>query len=294
MPEHLSANSKPIENAAGAIADGVAAALFTILLAITLLLDGEHIVNGVRRLVPGAPTRRRRPPRPPRLRRRRSLHRGHAARRRARRRRDAHRRARARRSARAADRGVGRDHEPDPADRRLPRRRRCSSLLALTQGAVVGSIALGDLPRVPAAREPRAAAADHRPGGAPLAAGDDGRRARRRRRRAGSSAACSRSRCSARRRRSTSRPASAAEADAETDGARPSAARYAASGAPKKPRCTTRVTVSSSVVGVELEPARHEEVREPFEHRHERGDRRGDRRARRPRACARRARSRCR
>jgi predicted PurR-regulated permease PerM len=51
-PKHLTANSKPIENAAGAIADGVAAALFTILLAITLLLDGEHIVNGVRRLVP--------------------------------------------------------------------------------------------------------------------------------------------------------------------------------------------------------------------------------------------------
>ena len=52
LPKRLSANSKPIENAAGAIADGVAAALFTILLAITLLLDGEHIVNGIRRLIP--------------------------------------------------------------------------------------------------------------------------------------------------------------------------------------------------------------------------------------------------
>ena len=52
LPKHLSANSKPIEHAAGAIADGIAAALFTILLAITLLLDGEFIVNGVRRLVP--------------------------------------------------------------------------------------------------------------------------------------------------------------------------------------------------------------------------------------------------
>ena len=52
VPKHLSANSKPIENAAGAIADGVAAALFTILLAITILLDGELIVGGVRRLVP--------------------------------------------------------------------------------------------------------------------------------------------------------------------------------------------------------------------------------------------------
>jgi predicted PurR-regulated permease PerM len=52
VPERLSTNSKPIENAAGAVADGVAAALFTALLAITLLLDGEHLVNGARRLVP--------------------------------------------------------------------------------------------------------------------------------------------------------------------------------------------------------------------------------------------------
>jgi putative heme transporter len=51
-PKHLSANSKPIENAAGAIADGIAAALFTILLAITILLDGEFIIGGFRRLVP--------------------------------------------------------------------------------------------------------------------------------------------------------------------------------------------------------------------------------------------------
>ncbi len=51
-PKHLSANSKPIENAAGAVADGVAAALFTLLLAITILLDGEFIVDGIRRLVP--------------------------------------------------------------------------------------------------------------------------------------------------------------------------------------------------------------------------------------------------
>jgi predicted PurR-regulated permease PerM len=52
VPERLSVDATPIENLAGAVADGVAAALFTILLAITLLLDGEHIVNGVRRLVP--------------------------------------------------------------------------------------------------------------------------------------------------------------------------------------------------------------------------------------------------
>jgi predicted PurR-regulated permease PerM len=52
VPKRLSTNSKPIESAAGAIADGVAAALFTFLLAITLLIDGEHIVNALRRLVP--------------------------------------------------------------------------------------------------------------------------------------------------------------------------------------------------------------------------------------------------
>lgn len=57
VPNRLSTNSKPIEQAAGAVADGVAATLFTSLLAITLLLDGEFIVNGVRRLVPA----RRRP-----------------------------------------------------------------------------------------------------------------------------------------------------------------------------------------------------------------------------------------
>jgi putative heme transporter len=57
VPERLSVDATPIENAAGAVADGVAAALFAILLAITLVLDGEHIVNGIRRLVPA----RRRP-----------------------------------------------------------------------------------------------------------------------------------------------------------------------------------------------------------------------------------------
>jgi predicted PurR-regulated permease PerM len=51
-PQHLSANSKPIERAAGALADGVLAAAFTLLLAITLLLDGELLVDSARRLVP--------------------------------------------------------------------------------------------------------------------------------------------------------------------------------------------------------------------------------------------------
>ena len=142
MPKRLSVNSKPIENAAGAIADGVAAALFTLLLAITLLLDGERIVNGVRRLVP------------------------------------ARRSADADRFGRLVYDVVGRYiagtlfvavlagvvmliaslalgvplapliavwvaiTQPDPADRRLPRRRGRSCCSALTQGAVVGVICL--------------------------------------------------------------------------------------------------------------------------------------------------------
>jgi predicted PurR-regulated permease PerM len=52
VPNRLNVNSKPIETAAGAVADGIAAALLTTMLAITMLLDGEFIVNGVRSLVP--------------------------------------------------------------------------------------------------------------------------------------------------------------------------------------------------------------------------------------------------
>jgi predicted PurR-regulated permease PerM len=51
-PKHLDANSKPIEHVAGAIADGVVAGMFTLLLAITILIDGELVIGGVRRLVP--------------------------------------------------------------------------------------------------------------------------------------------------------------------------------------------------------------------------------------------------
>jgi putative heme transporter len=52
VPERLGVDATPIETAAGSIADGVAAAVFTFLLAITLLIDGEHIVRGLRKLVP--------------------------------------------------------------------------------------------------------------------------------------------------------------------------------------------------------------------------------------------------
>ena len=52
LPSKLSVDATPVEDAAGTIADGVASALLTFLLAITLLLDGELLVNGARRLVP--------------------------------------------------------------------------------------------------------------------------------------------------------------------------------------------------------------------------------------------------
>ena len=51
-PRRLSISSTPVEHAAGALADGIAAAFFTLLLAITLVLDGEQLVRRARRLVP--------------------------------------------------------------------------------------------------------------------------------------------------------------------------------------------------------------------------------------------------
>jgi predicted PurR-regulated permease PerM len=52
FPKRLDVNSTPVADAAATIADGVAAALFALLLAITLVLDGERLVNMGRQLVP--------------------------------------------------------------------------------------------------------------------------------------------------------------------------------------------------------------------------------------------------
>ena len=52
FPKRLDVNTTPIANAAGAIADGVVATLFALLLAITLVLDGERLVRMGRRLIP--------------------------------------------------------------------------------------------------------------------------------------------------------------------------------------------------------------------------------------------------
>jgi predicted PurR-regulated permease PerM len=52
LPKRLDVNSTPVANAAGTIADGIAATLIALLLAITLVLDGERLVGMGRQLVP--------------------------------------------------------------------------------------------------------------------------------------------------------------------------------------------------------------------------------------------------
>lgn len=52
LPERLSVDATPVERAAGQVADGILAGFVTLLLATTLLVDGEHLVSSARRLVP--------------------------------------------------------------------------------------------------------------------------------------------------------------------------------------------------------------------------------------------------
>jgi predicted PurR-regulated permease PerM len=52
LPKRLDVNSTPVANAAGTIADGIAATMIALLLAITLVLDGERLVRMGRQLVP--------------------------------------------------------------------------------------------------------------------------------------------------------------------------------------------------------------------------------------------------
>jgi putative heme transporter len=52
FPKRLDVNSTPIANAAGTVADGIAALLLVLLFAIALVLDGERLVNFGRQLVP--------------------------------------------------------------------------------------------------------------------------------------------------------------------------------------------------------------------------------------------------
>ncbi len=52
LPERLAGNTAPIERAGRSLADGLLAGTVTLLLAITLLLDGERLVRAARRMVP--------------------------------------------------------------------------------------------------------------------------------------------------------------------------------------------------------------------------------------------------
>jgi predicted PurR-regulated permease PerM len=54
LPERLGGEDSPLADVAQGFADGLVAALITLLVAITLLLDGERLVNTARRLVPRA------------------------------------------------------------------------------------------------------------------------------------------------------------------------------------------------------------------------------------------------
>jgi predicted PurR-regulated permease PerM len=52
LPKRLSVEQKPLDRAAGVVANGVGSFLLTFMLALTLLVDGELFVRGLRQLVP--------------------------------------------------------------------------------------------------------------------------------------------------------------------------------------------------------------------------------------------------
>ena len=52
LPDRLEGDTTPIERAGRSVADGLLAAVATLLLAVTLLLDGERVLRGLRRIVP--------------------------------------------------------------------------------------------------------------------------------------------------------------------------------------------------------------------------------------------------
>ena len=58
LPARLQGDDTPLRDAARALADGLLAAMFTLLVTVSLLLDGERLLRGARRLVP--PARRER------------------------------------------------------------------------------------------------------------------------------------------------------------------------------------------------------------------------------------------
>ena len=54
LPDRLAGDTTPLESAARSAADGLLAAFVTVLFALTLLVDGERLLRGARRLVPPA------------------------------------------------------------------------------------------------------------------------------------------------------------------------------------------------------------------------------------------------
>jgi predicted PurR-regulated permease PerM len=52
LPNRLQGDLTPIERVGRSFADGLAAAVVTLLLAVTLLLDGQRLLSGVRRMIP--------------------------------------------------------------------------------------------------------------------------------------------------------------------------------------------------------------------------------------------------
>lgn len=52
LPDRLAGDTTPIERAGRAVVDGMLAAFITILVAVSLMLDGHHLVRRMRRLVP--------------------------------------------------------------------------------------------------------------------------------------------------------------------------------------------------------------------------------------------------
>jgi len=54
LPARLQGDDTPLRDAALAVADGLLAAMFTLLVTFSLLLDGERLLRGARRLVPPA------------------------------------------------------------------------------------------------------------------------------------------------------------------------------------------------------------------------------------------------
>jgi predicted PurR-regulated permease PerM len=52
LPSRLEGDTTPIENVGRSFADGALLAIVTLLFAVTLLLDGDRIVSGIRRVVP--------------------------------------------------------------------------------------------------------------------------------------------------------------------------------------------------------------------------------------------------